>query len=252
MVRQLLVVFGAGIVLATLFTLWTPGQFQTPNSAAPALLTRLPRATLAAANTPGGPTDTPRAHLLVGVVAGHWKNDSGSVCADGLKEVDVNLNIASLVQKMLVERGFDVDLLGEFDSRLAGYKAAALISIHNDSCDYINNQATGFKVASAMATKHPERAARLTACMRNRYSQDTGMALHSTSVTPDMTSYHAFAEIDENTPAAIIETGFLNLDRQLLTQKPEVVAQGIVDGVMCFIKNESITPPITPTANPTP
>ena len=56
-----------------------------------------------------------------------------------------------------------------------------------------------------------------------------------------MTSYHAFSEIDENTPAVIIETGFLNLDRQLLTQNPDVAAQGIASGIICFIRNESIT-----------
>jgi N-acetylmuramoyl-L-alanine amidase len=180
---------------------------------------------------------------VIGVVAGHWKNDSGAVCPDGLEEVQVNLNIASKVQKILAEQGYNVDLLAERDPKLINYRAAALVSVHADSCDFINNEAYGFKVASAMATRHPERAARLTACIRNRYAAITGKPLHSTSVTPDMTSYHAFGEIDENTPAAIIETGFLNLDRALLTQQPETVAQGIADGILCYIKNESITLP---------
>jgi N-acetylmuramoyl-L-alanine amidase len=67
------------------------------------------------------------------------------------------------------------------------------------------------------------------------------------SITKDMTSYHAFDEIDPETPAAIIETGFLNLDRQILTQKPDVVAQGIVDGLLCFLNYESIEPTATAT-----
>jgi N-acetylmuramoyl-L-alanine amidase len=190
---------------------------------------------------------------VIGVVAGHWKNDSGAVCPDGLEEVQVNLNIASKVQKILAEQGYKVDLLAERDPKLINYKAGALVSVHADSCDFINNEAYGFKVASAMATRHPERAARLTACIRNRYASITGKPLHSTSVTPDMTSYHAFGEIDENTPAAIIETGFLNLDRALLTQQPETVAQGIVDGILCYIKNESIVLPTgqPPTEQPT-
>ena len=241
-------VLGVAILVATLFTAWTPGQFQQSYTF-PSLNTQ--QAQIPTVPSPG--TTTPRSRLLIGIVAGHWKNDSGAVCSDGLKEADVNLNIATLVQKMLVENGFDVDLLSEFDTRLGNYQAAALISIHNDSCDYINNQATGFKVAAAMASRYPERAARLTACIRSRYNQITGLPLHSTSVTSDMTSYHAFDEIDENTPAAIIETGFLNLDRQFLTEKPDVVAQGIVNGVLCFIRNESITPPTAlPTQTPVP
>ncbi len=40
-----------------------------------------------------------------------------------------------------------------------------------------------------------------------------------------MTMYHAFQEIDSGTAAAIIETGYLNLDRQILTGRPELVAR---------------------------
>jgi N-acetylmuramoyl-L-alanine amidase len=64
-----------------------------------------------------------------------------------------------------------------------------------------------------------------------------------------MTSYHAFSEINENTPAAIIEVGFLNLDRTILTQKPDVVARGISDGITCFLNNENIASE-TPTPTP--
>jgi N-acetylmuramoyl-L-alanine amidase len=116
-----------------------------------------------------------------------------------------------------------------------------LVSIHADSCDYINDLATGFKVAAALASPNPERATRLTACLRSRYAQATGLPLHSTSVTADMTDYHAFGEISELTPAAIIETGFLNLDRQFLTQNPDIAAQGITNGILCFLNNESIS-----------
>ena len=67
-----------------------------------------------------------------------------------------------------------------------------------------------------------------------------------------MTSYHAFGEIDENTTAAIIETGFLNLDRQFLTQHADLAAEGIAKGILCFINNESISPPAIPTPATTP
>jgi N-acetylmuramoyl-L-alanine amidase len=187
----------------------------------------------------------------VGIVAGHWKNDSGAVCPDGLKEVDINLNIATRVQKILEDQGYQVDLLKEFDPRLTDYQAAALISIHNDSCDFINNEATGYKVAAAMGTRNPQRSAQLTSCLRARYGQITHKPVHSTSVTLDMTSYHAFGEIDENTAAAIIETGFMNRDRELLTQQPELVAQGVAAGILCFLRNEPLVTPTAPPARPT-
>ena len=99
-------------------------------------------------------------------------------------EVDINLNVASLVQEMLNEKGYDVDLLAEFDSRLTSYEADAIISIHADSCEYINNQATGFKVATSLAKYQPEQSTRLTSCLRGRYGSITGLPVHSQSVTP--------------------------------------------------------------------
>jgi N-acetylmuramoyl-L-alanine amidase len=252
-IYHLEMIFAVAALLATLFTAWTPGRpstiFTQPSS------TRIAQALQPSTTVPqGAPTPTLANPRLVGIVAGHWKNDSGAVCPDGLKEVDLNLNTASLVQKLLVAEGYQVELLQEFDPRLTGFQAAALISIHNDSCDFINNEATGFKVAAAFATRHPERAARLTSCLRARYGAITGLPVHSMSVTPDMTSYHAFGEIDENVPAAIIETGFMNLDRAILTQQPELVAKGVAAGILCYLRNESIAPgtPVEPAAAPSP
>lgn len=239
-------VLAVAIVIATLFTAWTPGQSKSNQNQQIAAITPLPTVNNEKKSQAKNPTQ--RTRPLIGIVSGHWGNDSGSVCNDGLTEAEVNLKIATLVQKYLSEQGYDVDLLKEFDPRLQGYKASALLSIHADSCDFINDEATGFKVAAAMANKHPERAARLTACIRSRYAYHTGLPLHSTSVTRDMTSYHAFGEIDENTPAAIIETGFLNLDRQFLTETPEKAAQGIAAGIICFLNNESIPIPTKTTS----
>lgn len=234
--HHILVVIGVAFVIATLYTAWTdpgllPGTLQEKFSRG-----IVPQSTTLPADVP---TSTPRSRPLIGIVAGHSGSDSGAVCTDGLTEVSVNQKIAAYVQQILVEEQIDVDLLNEFDSNLYSYQAQALISIHADSCDYINDQATGFKVTSALANTHPERAARLTACLRNRYIKATGLPLHN-SITPDMTSYHAFSEIHNDTTAAIIEVGFLNLDRQILTQQSEVIARGIADGITCFIYNEDI------------
>jgi N-acetylmuramoyl-L-alanine amidase len=193
--------------------------------------------------TPDWPTPTARPRPRIGIVVGHWgdENDPGAVCPDGLTELKINQDVAAQVQKLLSEEGFDVDILKEFDPRLNNYQALALISIHADSCTYINSEATGFKVAASLNSTRPDKTARLTACLRNRYGQRTQLQLHN-SITPDMSSYHAFDEIDDDTPAVIIETGFMNLDRQILTQHTDVVAGGIVDGVLCYIYNQDISP----------
>ena len=232
-------------VLATLFTASTPVNLLPQSLIANISRTfsgQLPEATGAVY-----PTATPRPLPQIGIVSGHWGNDSGAVCANGTTEQEVNLDIATRVKESLVGQGYQVDLLKEFDSRLTGYQAMVLVSIHADSCDYINDQATGFKVAAAMSSLYPEKAARLTTCLRTRYAAVTGLPFHAGSITPDMTSYHAYSEIDSNTTAAIIETGFLNLDYQILTKHPDLIASGITQGILCFVRNEDIGPQITTT-----
>jgi N-acetylmuramoyl-L-alanine amidase len=140
--------------------------------------------------------------------------------------------------------------LREFDSRLNGYRALAIVSIHNDSCEYINDEATGYKVAAALNTYDLNRANRLTACLVDRYQRVTDMTFHAGSITGDMREYHAFREIDPSTVAAIIETGFLNLDREMLTKKTDLVAEGVVQGILCFANNENVEPTAIPNLNP--
>lgn len=176
----------------------------------------------------------------IGIISGHRGSDSGAVCDDGLTEAEVNFRHATRVADMLRAEGYSVDVLDEFDPRLKGYRARVLLSIHADSCARINALATGFKVARAMHSRLPEQEDRLVACLTERYRQHTGLRFHANTITHDMTAYHAFDEIDPSTPAAIIETGFLYLDRDLLTRKPELVTQGIVDGLLCFLRDDEM------------
>ncbi|MBL7161209.1 MAG: N-acetylmuramoyl-L-alanine amidase [Anaerolineales bacterium] len=236
--KSIITVISVAFAVATLFTAAKPiGLFSGEFSA------KLAEA-VKAQETPDAqwPTATPRPKPPIGIVIGHWgdDHDPGAVCSDGLTELSINQEVATLLQQRLIAEGFDVDLLKEFDDRLAGYQALALISIHADSCTYINDAATGFKVAESNFNPRPERTARMVACLRNRYAQATGLGEHL-SITADMTKYHAFDEINEETPAVIIEIGFMNLDRQLLTQHQDVIANGIADGILCYTRNESIT-----------
>ncbi|MBL8077277.1 MAG: N-acetylmuramoyl-L-alanine amidase [Anaerolineales bacterium] len=236
------------VLIATLFTAWTPSSLFSSNlqEQLRLMLTPQPGANIAA---------TPQPQLRIGIVAGHNGNDSGTVCLDEngavtVTEAEVNLKIATLVKDALVAKGFQVDLLNEFDTRLNGYRAVALVSIHNDSCEYVNDEATGFKVASSMDTRDINRAQRLTACLTDRYKTATGLTFHAGSITGDMREYHAFSEIDPNTITAIIETGFMNLDQEILTKKTDLVAKGVTDGILCFVNNESVLPTGLPTILP--
>jgi len=234
----------AAFLIASLFTLFTPSNLFSGE-----MLNRVFQAWQANPTTvaPLIVNNSLSESAPIGIVSGHWKNDSGAICPDGLKEEDVNLQIATLVQQKLIAEGYKVDLLAEFDEKLSQYKGMALISIHADTCDFISNEATGFKVAAAVHSLYPEKASRLVGCMADRYAATTGLTYMPNSASIDMTSYHAFDEIHTETPAAIIETGFLNLDRQILTENPDLVAQGIVNGLICFIRNENLT---TTTPNP--
>lgn len=189
-------------------------------------------------------SETPIVTLRVGLVVGHWGHDVGAICPEslgGFREVDINYTIADLTRQYLQSEGVNVDLLKEFDEQLKEYKGDALISIHADTCEYIPELGTGYKIAEAVDNKRPEQAARLMACLNNRYESITGLR-YDHRVTPDMTSYHAFSEVDPNTPAVIIETGYMNQDRELLTKNPSLVARGITAGIMCYLNREEISP----------
>src|SRR6185503_4276661 len=247
-VRAVQATLGIAILLATLFT-----ALPSRGLVAGDFYNRLSMILTPQTNQEAPLVSQPQ--LRVGIVAGHSGNDSGAVCYDGngnvtLTEADVNLKIAAIVQQQLTQKGYQVDLLREYDTRLNGYRALAIVSIHNDSCDYINDEATGFKVAAALNTNDLHRANRLTACLVDRYQNVTNLTYHAGSITGDMREYHAFREIDPNTVAAIIETGFLNLDREILTKHTDRIAEGVVEGILCFANNENIKPTSIPNATP--
>lgn len=182
--------------------------------------------------TPTVPAD------LVGVIPGHWQLDSGAVCPDGLREVDVTTDVALRVRALLEYRGYQVDLLPEqnpadVQEPLRGYRAAVLVSIHADSCDVPG--VSGFKVARGAHSTTPKQDDRLVACLEEAYGAATLLPTHDDTITPDMWNYYVFREIGRETPAAIIELGFLNGDRDALDRLRYEMALGIANGVSCFL-----------------
>jgi N-acetylmuramoyl-L-alanine amidase len=245
-----LVVIALAVITIGMHAIWTWGQVSAGASATADVSTSedgtqvvIPSAvpatgllpTRAASAAPLGSAPTPTLRPKVGIVAGHWKNDSGAVCPDGLAEVEINVAVAELVVSLLSRAGYDVEMLAEFSPQLNGYQASALVSIHADSCNVPD--ATGFKVARVSASQVPELEDWLVACLIEKYHEATGLPFHKNSITYDMTEYHAFYEIAPETPAAIIEVGFMAADRRLLTRRQDLVAHGIVNGIKKFIED---------------
>jgi N-acetylmuramoyl-L-alanine amidase len=177
-------------------------------------------------------TQVPR----VGIIVGHWQSGPGATCEDGLREADINLRVAQLVAANLEKTGYQVDLLAEYDARLYGYRALALVSLHADSC--IPEQ-TGFKVDRNVSSAIPEIDDALTDCLWTEYEKATQLPRDLLHITPDMYAYHAFQKVASTTPSAIVELGYLGGDRELLTGRQETVARGITAGIRCFLESRS-------------
>ena len=224
---------------------WRRSDAATP-SVSDASTPAVPAATTAPVSTASrtAPTRVPPVESLVGagtvvppprvgIVAGHWLNDVGAVCPDGLTEVEINVAVAQLVVSKLSRSGYNVEMLAEFSTDLHGYEASALVSIHTDACNV--PEATGFKVARVSSSLVPDLEDRLVDCLIDEYQEATGLPFHANSITYDMTEYHAFYEIAPETPAAIIEIGFMAADRRLVTERQDLVAEGIVNGIKRFL-----------------
>lgn len=232
--RSFLVVAVAAGLMATIFVWWTPTQFISAEVRTELGQLSAPvRATVVPTVQP-----TPNWLRKIGIVSGHRgpELDPGAVCPDGLTEADINFNVAQLVVRELRDQGFSVDLLDEFDPRLEDYQAAALVSIHANTCQDFGEVVSGYLVAAA--------AARVTArgddeilvdCIAQYYQQATELERHY-GLTEDMTNYHTFREIHPLTPAVIIELGFMLADRELLTNKQDLAARGVADGILCFLQ----------------
>jgi len=172
----------------------------------------------------------------VALISGHAGNDSGAICEDGngqpaIQEADVNAAVAGLAAERLRQAGADVLILEEYDPRLEGLAADLLLSLHADSCI----DESGYKSSRYTNSPIPAESDRLVACINMHYAAATGLAENVNTITEDMTEYHAFRRIDPQTPAAILELGFLGGDYDLLANQQPLLAKGVADGVLCFL-----------------
>ena len=180
----------------------------------------------------------------VALISGHAGNDSGAVCTDTtgqatVTEAAIVAAIAERVAQQVRRAGAHVQILQEFDSRLAGLQVDLLVSLHADSCI----EASGYKFATNdRRAVDPARLTSLGDCFDRFYAETTQLATHLNTITHNMTDYHAFRTIDPHTPALILEVGFIGGDQQLLLHQPDQVARGITASIRCYFERETTQP----------
>jgi N-acetylmuramoyl-L-alanine amidase len=274
-IRSLVIVFGVAVMVATIFSSFTSNDSLSLRAQQNLAIAYSTQVQVAAA--PSAIPTSPRANRI-GFIRGHsgiaqrgpttGGVDPGAVCDDDPKitELSITTAVGDRVIAALRGRGYTVDALDEWDMRLVDpnntYEAALLFSIHADSCENFNDgyDHSGFKVAGPegrLTVRDQDQ--RLADCVREQYSRATGLKYSEYTVTNAMLYYHAFREVSQRTPAAILELGFLYYDRETLTKKTDLVAQGVLNGLLCFLDPKALltpTPapaaaaPVTPTIGP--
>lgn len=239
--RTIAVVLIAALGVSTVFSLWIQPDFLSDEFIAG--LNQV-QATQGAISYQPTALPTEQRQIRIGIIAGHSGPpagvdsgvDPGAVCPDGLTELEINEGVAREVVASLRRLEYEVDLLQEFDDRLNGYQADILLSIHTNDCQDYGYGATGFNAASAFARQSTAGADELLlTCLIDHYGQTTGLPFHQ-GITEDMTNYHTFGEVSGDTPTAIIELGFMRSDREILTTNRPLLAQGIVNGILCYLR----------------
>lgn len=220
--------------------------------------TSIPGATPAVAPT-GRPTSTPVLYTRipkpvlsgprrVGIQAGHWETDKAppelwrlltqtGTAWGGVTEVGINVDIARRVKTILEPKGFVVDVLPT--TIPPGYVADAFVSLHGDGDGTGEN--SGFKMAFSSRRTPYESA--LLESIRAHYAAATGLAYDSGRISRNMTNYFSFTwqrnkyATAPHTPSVILEMGYVSNDgdRELMTDRADVVAAGIAEGILRFL-----------------
>jgi len=244
--RTIIIVLLTALIVAFIFSYWTPESFFSDEFIANLQVVN---------STQGPPTAVPSplptfaSVQTIGIITGHsgppldpnFSVDPGAICdenGDGipeLTELEINTAVALRVANLLIEAGYQVEMLNEWDARLENYRAATLISIHTNTCEQLGFGATGFNVQAYERSPLYERDNLLAECIVAEYANQTGLARHFGS-PPDLVDYHVFRKVSLDTPTVIIELGFMFADRPVLTQQPDAMAQGIYQGVRCFLR----------------
>jgi N-acetylmuramoyl-L-alanine amidase len=188
--------------------------------------------------------------LRVGLQAGHWNSaalpaelaslrTATGTSGGGVREWELNLDIARRVARLLEAQGIQADVLPA--TVPPGYRADAFVALHADGSG--SSAPSGFKLARSSQSAIPRVDDALLAAITQTYGAATGLR-EDHNITRNMTGYYAFSSrryqhaIAPTTPSVIVEMGFLTnaSDREVLSQR-DTVAKGIADGILRFLSS---------------
>ena len=224
-------VISIGLVMATLLTLWNPRKVFNSSSLTTLLEAEATQSALDA-ELKGDPSKQ------IGVLAGHWEDNPGEVCADGVIESDVNYDIATRVVALLEEEGYQPELFSEYDLDFLNYEGAAFIALYSGSCAEDPLPSSGFAIGGSYDATNPDEIDNLATCISKEYQDGTSLPFTYEVINADHTSYHIFRDISSVTPAVRLEMGSLKTDRQVLIDQAQSTAEAIVSGIMCYLENK--------------
>lgn len=175
--------------------------------------------------------------LVVIIDPGHGGADEG--CArEGIKEKDINLSVAKLVQEKLEAQGFQVLMVRDDDSYIAkedrviyanGSTADIYVSIHQNASEDVS--------VSGMEVWYEEDGSRDNKRLAQLINQQT---IQSTGATErELRGDADFHVTGETTmPACLIETGFLSNEEErgnlVTAEYQEKLAEGIARGIELY------------------
>lgn len=187
---------------------------------------------------------------LVALQVGHWQSaalpaelaglrNSQGANAAGVSEIEVGQDIARRVAFLLQPQNVEVKILPATVPN--DFSADVFLSLHSDWGN--KPDIRGFKIARSRYSRIPQTDDRLLDLLYKDYQDSTSFPWEG-NLTINMTAYYAFnhqsfhASLSNNTPAAILEMGFLTNpeDRRFLTLQADAVARGIANGITEFLK----------------
>lgn len=190
--------------------------------------------------------------------AGHGEPDGGAVSVDGVKESDLNLQIANKLKDELTSKGYKVMMTREDENNISGLNEDSTIrSIKsqdiNNRVNLANSCGADFMISIHMNkyedpkyfgwqtfySKNSEQGKRLAECIQSGIKETTGIENKREAL-----KIEGIKIIDKTTiPAVIVECGFLsNPDECVKLQDSDYqfkIVEGIIAGVEQFLKAQN-------------
>jgi len=131
--------------------------------------------------------------------------------------------------------GYPVKLLAETDLDLINFRGPALVALYTGSCDDTPDNKSGFTIGTTLSTSDLNSSNALAVCMGEIYQSSTKLDFTYQIITSDQPVYPIFEMVNPNTPMIYLEMGSLFYDQSVLIENSEKVANGIVNGIQCYL-----------------